>query len=169
LFSGILLSRIHGKYIIRSDADQSGVSVIDQQHFHQRSVCPCSMDENMASEDSPEILESANLLEKIVSNPYDYDSHVAYITLQRKLGNSEDLRQARQVFHSFFPLSEGTFATCNFLDINGLSDRLELWLQWLDDEEPAADSDDSVNAIFDLYELAVSDYLCKTAVKASQC
>lgn len=37
---------------------------------------------------------------------------------------------------------------------------LELWLQWLDDEEQAARTDDSLNAIFALYALAVADYLC---------
>jgi len=37
---------------------------------------------------------------------------------------------------------------------------LELWLQWLDDEEQAANTDDSLNVILALYDLAVADYLC---------
>jgi len=37
---------------------------------------------------------------------------------------------------------------------------LELWLQWLDDEEEAANTDDSLNTILALYDLAVADYLC---------
>jgi len=70
------------------------------------------MDEAVSpAEDVPEMVEAVGLLEKIAANPYDYDSHVAYITLLRKLGNGEDLRQAREVFHSFFPLSEGLLHT----------------------------------------------------------
>ena len=72
------------------------------------------------AEDVPEIVEAVSLLEKIAGNPYDYDSHIAYITLLRKLGNGEDLRQAREVFHSFFPLSEGTLPICCLLFLVGL-------------------------------------------------
>ena len=46
-------------------------------------------------EDAPEAVEAVSLLENIAANPYDYNSHVAYITLLRKLGIGEDLRQAR--------------------------------------------------------------------------
>ena len=59
------------------------------------------------SNDNPEMLELANLLEKIAENPYEYDNHVAYINLLRKVGDAEDLRQAREVFHSLYPFSEG--------------------------------------------------------------
>ena len=73
----------------------------------------CVMDEAVSpAEDGPEIVEAAGLLEKIATNPYDYDSHVAYVTLLRNLGNGEDLRQARELFHSFFPLSEGMSPSC---------------------------------------------------------
>ena len=38
---------------------------------------------------------------------------------------------------------------------------IDLWLQWLDDEEQAANTNDSLNSILALYDLAVSDYLCR--------
>jgi len=60
-------------------------------------------------EDNPDIIESANLLDKIAENPYEYENHVAYISLLRKIGATDDLRQAREIFHSFFPFSEGIF------------------------------------------------------------
>ena len=44
--------------------------------------------EDSPSNDSPEILELANLLEKIADNPYEYDNHVAYINLLRKVGDA---------------------------------------------------------------------------------
>jgi hypothetical protein len=34
-------------------------------------------------------------------------------------------------------------------------------MQWLDDEEQVAESDEDVQAILQLYDLAVTDYLCK--------
>jgi len=51
--------------------------------------------------------EVAGLLEKLAANPYDYESHVAYVTLLRGLGNAGDLHEARKFFYSYFPLSEG--------------------------------------------------------------
>lgn len=59
------------------------------------------------SNDNLEMLELANLLEQIAENPYEYDNHISYINLLRKVGDAEDLRQAREVFHSFYPFSEG--------------------------------------------------------------
>jgi hypothetical protein len=63
--------------------------------------------EDVSAENTPEMMEAANLLEKIADNPYEYENHLAYITLLRKLGATEDLHQARQVFHSLYPFSEG--------------------------------------------------------------
>ena len=37
---------------------------------------------------------------------------------------------------------------------------LDLWLQWLDDEEQTADSQETVYGVYELYARAVSDYLC---------
>ena len=129
------------------------------------------MDEVVSpGEEAPEAVEAVSLLEKIAANPYDYDSHVAYITLLRKLGIGEDLRQAREFFHSFFPLSEGMLPTCCPLRLASASALklslltvllIDLWLQWLDDEEQAANTNDSLNSILALYDLAVSDYLCR--------
>lgn len=67
--------------------------------------------EDMSSNENPEILELATLLEKLAENPYDYENHVAYINSLRKIGDAQDLRQAREIFHSLYPFSEGTIAT----------------------------------------------------------
>ena len=63
--------------------------------------------EDVTSNDNPDLNELAQLLEKIAQNPYDYETHVAYVSLLRRMGETSDLRQAREVFHEFFPLSEG--------------------------------------------------------------
>jgi len=116
--------------------------------------------EDVASTDNPELVEAAQLLEKIAQNPYDYDTHVAYISLLRKLGEVSDLRQAREVFHEFFPLSEGIE---NFKNIFNE----DLWVQWLDDEEASAEADaESLQSLFELHERATQDYLCTFHIKA---
>lgn len=97
----------------------------------------------------------ATLLEKIAENPYDYDSHIAYVSLLRKFEDTEELRSAREVFHSIFPFSEG-FLLC-FL---WLTLHTELWIQWLDDEEKAAGDGEGVLSVYELYDRAASDYLC---------
>ena len=74
--------------------------------------------EELVSDDA-DVSEITTLLERIAENPYDYDGHVAYITLLRKMGATDDLRQAREVFHSFFPFSEGLGAlACSSLLID---------------------------------------------------
>ena len=114
--------------------------------------------EEMAVENSPDIVESMNLLEKIAEDPYGYENHIAYICLLRKIEARDELRQAREVFHSFFPFSEGTIRP-NWATLR-LTFLIDLWLQWLEDEELAADGEEAVRAILDLYDHAVSDYLC---------
>ena len=64
------------------------------------------MEDVISGEDS-EISTIAVLLGKIAENPYDYDSHVAYIRLLRNRGEREELRSAHEVFHAIFPFSEG--------------------------------------------------------------
>ena len=65
------------------------------------------MDEIERNGEGPDAVELTRLLEKILENPYEYVSHVAYITMLQKHGHSEDLRDARLTLHSFYPLSEG--------------------------------------------------------------
>ena len=63
--------------------------------------------EEVSSNGNPGLEEAATLLEKIAENPYEYDAHIQYITKLRELRATEELRQGRQLLHSFFPLSEG--------------------------------------------------------------
>jgi squamous cell carcinoma antigen recognized by T-cells 3 len=65
------------------------------------------MEDIASPEDNQEMVEAIKLLEKIAENPYEYEAHTEYITILRKNGAADDLRQAREVFHSFFPFSEG--------------------------------------------------------------
>jgi hypothetical protein len=73
------------------------------------SIVAVSHMEDVSSDDNPGMEEAANLLEKIAQNPYEYDAHIQYITKLRELGAYEELRQGRQLLHSFFPLSEGNW------------------------------------------------------------
>jgi hypothetical protein len=64
------------------------------------------MEDTEMGEDS-DANKIATLLEKIADNPYEYDSHVAYIAFLRTLEDKEEVRSAREIFHSVFPFSEG--------------------------------------------------------------
>jgi hypothetical protein len=61
----------------------------------------------MLEEDNLDAVHVASLLGKVADDPYQYETHVAYIALLRKIGATDDLLQARQFFHSIFPFSEG--------------------------------------------------------------
>jgi hypothetical protein len=111
------------------------------------------MDDDAAA-DNPDMTEVVALLGKIADDPYQYETHVAYISLLRKIGASDDLREARQFFHSIFPFSEGMF--CHWTVLNWI----ELWVQWLEDEEKSATSSDDLLGVLNLYEQAQQDYLC---------
>jgi hypothetical protein len=112
------------------------------------------MEDIASPENNQEMVEAVKLLEKIAENPYEYETHTAYIAILRNAGATDDLRQAREVFHSFFPFSEGILPT-----LTGLLTYEELWIQWLEDEERNA-SKENVVEILDLYDRAVKDYLC---------
>jgi len=69
--------------------------------------------EEVSLGESPENVGSSEALEKVAENPYDYDAHAAYIAHLRSSGGaSEDIQQAREIFHSFFPFSEGCSPCC---------------------------------------------------------
>lgn len=83
------------------------------------SLCrlPTVMDDD-AAVDNPDMIEVVALLGKIADDPYQYETHVAYISLLRKIGAGDDLREARQFFHSIFPFSEGAFLPFNCAELH---------------------------------------------------
>ena len=116
--------------------------------------------EDVTSNANPDLNELAQLLEKIAQNPYDYETHVAYVSLLRRMGETSDLRQAREVFHEFFPLSEGII-------FRKRSTYVDLWMQWLEDEEQATASDaHALQDLLELHERATRDYLCMSLIKS---
>lgn len=80
---------------------------------------------------------------EISSNKYLYDAHTEIVDLYKKLGDLTSLRAAYQRFHECFPLTP------------------KLWLSWLRDEIKIANTNDEQKKIFELFDKAVEDYLCK--------
>lgn len=74
--------------------------------------------DNDAATDNPDMTEVVALLGKIADDPYQYETHVAYISLLRKIGAGDDLREARQFFHSIFPFSEGMFVSLDCAELD---------------------------------------------------
>ncbi|CAG8634584.1 14937_t:CDS:10 [Funneliformis caledonium] len=93
-------------------------------------------------ENSNDISETIhNLLEQLSSNLYQYDTHVQYIHALRQAALYDELKEARELMHSIFPLSE------------------EMWREWIEDESRIASTKEEKHRVIHLYGKAVEDYL----------
>lgn len=72
-----------------------------------------------------------------------YDAHLEIVDLYQKLSDLNSLRAAYQRFHESFPLTP------------------KLWLDWIKIEITIANTSEEQNKIFELFDKAVEDYLCK--------
>ncbi|KAG9457040.1 hypothetical protein H6P81_001548 [Aristolochia fimbriata] len=86
-------------------------------------------------------LELEALEKELTETPSNYDAHVKYIRLLRKLGNIEKLRQAREKMNALFPLSS------------------TMWQEWTKDEISLSDGSEAFTQIEKLFERAVQEYL----------
>ncbi|GAB2283950.1 hypothetical protein Dimus_018431 [Dionaea muscipula] len=87
-------------------------------------------------------LQLKTLEDELSSNLSNYDAHVQYIRLLRKMGEIEKLRQARETMSEIFPLTPA------------------MWQEWAKDETSLlAGRSEAVAAIESLYERGVFDYL----------
>uniref|UniRef100_A0A2N9GK08 Suppressor of forked domain-containing protein n=1 Tax=Fagus sylvatica TaxID=28930 RepID=A0A2N9GK08_FAGSY len=78
--------------------------------------------------------ELQTLETKLSSNPSNYDAHVQYIKLLRKMGELEKLRQAREAMSELFLLAP------------------YMWQEWAKDEASLTTRSEAVDAIKKLYE-----------------
>ncbi|PKK76425.1 hypothetical protein RhiirC2_734338 [Rhizophagus irregularis] len=83
----------------------------------------------------------AGLLEQLSNNVYQYEVHVQYIQTLRKSALFDELKEAREMMHSIFPLSE------------------EMWHEWIEDESRIASTKEEKQRVIQLYSKAVQDYL----------
>ncbi|KAK7302396.1 hypothetical protein RJT34_13284 [Clitoria ternatea] len=80
---------------------------------------------------------------ELAANPSNYDAHLQYIKLLRRMGDVDKLTRAREAMSELFPLSPS------------------MWRQWVKDHlslNPAS-RPDVFSAVLNLYERAVFDYL----------
>ncbi|KTW27481.1 U6 snRNP complex subunit PRP24 [Pneumocystis jirovecii RU7] len=102
-------------------------------------------DEEMENDndlDISEDLEKINtLLDKLMKQPFHYDSHIEYINLFKKHKMRDELKSAREAMQLYFPLTE------------------EMWIEWLDDEEKSVSTLDDKISLLELYAKSVEDYL----------
>ncbi|EMR10887.1 hypothetical protein PNEG_01034 [Pneumocystis murina B123] len=90
---------------------------------------------------SKDLEEINTLLDKLMKQPFDYDSHIKYINLLKKHKMTDELRSAREAMQVYFPLTE------------------EMWIEWLDDQEELALTSDDKISLLELYSKSVEDYL----------
>ena len=99
------------------------------------------LDEDLDDEEdhNEELLKAFN--ERLNLDCEDYDAHVSKIKLLKSIGELDDLRIARKYFSNIFPLTPS------------------LWLEWIHDEKSLAESEEEKNAIYELFDTAVNDYV----------
>lgn len=94
-----------------------------------------------SDDDAQDALELKTLEAELSRNPSNYDSHIQYIKLLRKMGEIDMLRKARESMSEIFPLTP------------------TMWQEWAKDEITLCTRPEAVPAIEKLYERGVSDYL----------
>ncbi|KAL5789204.1 hypothetical protein ACOSQ2_004092 [Xanthoceras sorbifolium] len=101
-----------------------------------------SSDSESDSEDEAQqkyVLQNLEL--ELSNNPSNYDTHVQYIKVLRKMSEIEKLRQAREAMNEIFPLTPA------------------MWQEWARDEASLSIGPEAFLAIEKIYERGVSDYL----------
>ena len=102
------------------------------------------MDEEEEEEDTedPEVLKQiSGFQEEISQNPYNYSAHLSLVTLLRKTEHFDKLREARKSFSEFYPLTPA------------------LWIDWINDEQKIASSEEEKKFVSSLFETGVADYV----------
>ncbi|BDA40979.1 Squamous cell carcinoma antigen recognized by T-cells 3 [Coccomyxa sp. Obi] len=119
------------------EAENEEVMVSNEQSSEDSSD---SDDSDLVEDVSLEDMAAISKLETdLEANPNLYDVNLQYITVLRKNKMRARLKEARRSMQERFPLGE------------------KLWLDWLEDE--CAEKRKDVEAILELFELAVKDYL----------
>nr|CAD7405923.1 unnamed protein product [Timema poppensis] len=130
-----IIERIHRVL----SASLSGISSLKKQDV---GVKARAQDNHMCLRIMCKESEFSTQPKKVSKDPYNYTAHIELITTCQTLGDLLELRQSRENMSKLFPLTP------------------ELWLSWLKDEASLADSDPaSKQAVIELFERAVSDYL----------
>ncbi|KAJ6394975.1 hypothetical protein OIU77_024064 [Salix suchowensis] len=98
-------------------------------------------DSDSDSDDESQQIEELRTLEiELSSNPSNYDSHVQYIKLLRKMGEIDKLKQAREAMNNVFPLSS------------------DMWRDWAKDEASIS-GPEGFTGVEKIYDRGVFDYL----------
>ncbi|XP_011655427.1 squamous cell carcinoma antigen recognized by T-cells 3 isoform X2 [Cucumis sativus] len=100
-----------------------------------------SSDSDSEDDESNQNLHLQSLQSQLSSNPSDYDAHVQYIKILRKVGDIDNLRKAREAMSEIFPLTPS------------------MWQEWAEDEASISTGPEALAAIERLYERGVFDYL----------
>eukprot|EP00775_Hariotina_reticulata_P001716 gene1716-2059_t len=103
-------------------------------------------DEDDSSEDEIELSEAdqqkiMQLEGQLEANPTVYDTHIQLIDVLRTAKLKERLRTARQRMHALFPFNETQ------------------WMDWINDEMDGISSNQDVEQIKQMFQLAMDDYV----------
>ncbi|GLT41345.1 hypothetical protein SLA2020_154170 [Shorea laevis] len=97
-------------------------------------------DSSDSENEAEQAVELQNLQSELSTNPSNYDAHIWYIKLLRKMGELDKLRQARETMSGLFPLGPA------------------MWQEWAKDEASNSSGPVIPAVIENLYERGISDY-----------
>ncbi|KAK7328362.1 hypothetical protein VNO77_22467 [Canavalia gladiata] len=126
-----------GKPMLSSDDSDS------EDEAQQKDKSITGSDDSDSEDESQQKLQLESLETELAANPSNYDAHLQYIKLLRRMGDVDKLSRAREAMSELFPLSP------------------EMWRQWISDELSlnTASRPDAFSRILKLYERGVFDYL----------
>ncbi|XP_054777916.1 uncharacterized protein LOC129285944 isoform X2 [Prosopis cineraria] len=121
---------------MRHAAENPDVSDSDSE-----SESDASDSQSDSDDEAQQNLQLQTLEAELAANPSNYDAHVQYIKLLRRMGDIEKLRRAREAMNELFPLSPA------------------MWQEWTKDEASLNNGPEAYSTILKLYDLGVSEYL----------
>ncbi|KAF7842834.1 squamous cell carcinoma antigen recognized by T-cells 3 [Senna tora] len=124
-----------------SEPPASTTSAASQEEEENTNGGDEPMPDSDSDDEAQQNLQLQALETELAANPSNYDSHVQYIKLLRRMGDIEKLRKARETMSELFPLSPA------------------MWQEWTKDEASLDTGPEAFSRVLKLYDRGVSDYL----------
>lgn len=121
-----------------NNGDQPMLDVADQNPNSSSSDSDSGSEEEDPAQQN---LQLQTLEDELATNPANYDAHVQYIKILRKMADIEKLRRAREAMSKLLPLTPS------------------MWQDWAKDEAAMGSGPETLSTVEKLYEQGVFDYL----------
>ncbi|XP_027353606.1 squamous cell carcinoma antigen recognized by T-cells 3 isoform X2 [Abrus precatorius] len=127
--------------IVGMDETETLTPTVEAEREKDRAMS--DSDDSDSEDEAQQNLQLESLETELAANPSNYDAHLQYIKLLRRMGDVDKLARARETMSESFPLSPA------------------MWLEWINDELSlnTASRPEAFSRIQKLYERGLFDYL----------